>query len=303
MTRKDDFIRQLEGYLDEYEGITPLPEGIRDAVRAQLPKTRQIGPLWGPMRYLNTTMHVPNAVRYGLVAAALVAAVVVGATLSGRGPNFGGGPEATPTASPLPSPTALPAVTLTYTGTMQALARGTYSIPAGRTTPAKLIFAMPAGWETDGRGFIKGRGESGEVGWTTSIVAGVYTDTCAANGTLQPIGPSVDDLVNALEQLGGATVSPAVDTTVGGYPAKRVDISMPDVDVATCRITILQIWADAAQQDFNALDPLQQESVYIIDAAGQVVVIFTTQKPDSSAQDIGEMSVIISSVQIEPVAP
>jgi hypothetical protein len=301
MTRDDDFIGQLEGYLDEYEGFTPLPAAVRDAIRAVLPKTRQIGSFWGPRRYLNMTIHIPNGARYGLAAAAVVVLAVIG--IGVLLPRDGvGGPEATPTASPLPSPTASP-VTLTDSGTMQALAPGTYSIPAGRTTPAKLIFTMPAGWETDGRAFIKGRGESGEAGWTTSIVGGVYTDTCAADGTLQPIGPSVDDLVNALEQLGGATVTPAVDTTVGGYPAKRVDIAMPDVDVATCRITILQIWADAAQQDFNALDPLQQESVYIIDAAGQVVVIFTTQTPDSSAQDIAEMSLIISSVQLEPTAP
>ena len=43
---------------------------------------------------------------------------------------------------------------------------------------------------------------------------------------------------------------------------------MPDVDVATCRIPILQIWADAALQDFNALVPRQQESVYIIHGGG-----------------------------------
>jgi hypothetical protein len=163
---------------------------------------------------------------------------------------------------------------------------------------------MPAGWQAEGWNLDKHRGESGEVGWTAfSFVAGVYTDTCAADGTLQPIGPSVDDLVNALEQLGGATVSPAVDTTVGGYPAKRVDLAMPDVDVATCRIGILQIWTDAAQQSFNALDPLQQESVYIVDAAGKVVVITTASNPGSSAQDIAEMNLIIGSMQIGSLAP
>ena len=37
MTRNDDFIGQLEGYLDEYEGSTPLPDEVRDAIRAELP--------------------------------------------------------------------------------------------------------------------------------------------------------------------------------------------------------------------------------------------------------------------------
>ena len=44
MTREDQFIGQLERYLDEYEGITPLPEAVRDAIRAELPKTKQAGP-------------------------------------------------------------------------------------------------------------------------------------------------------------------------------------------------------------------------------------------------------------------
>ena len=47
MTRDDDFIGQLEGYLDEYEGSTPLPDEVRDAIRAQLPSTQQ-RPAWWP---------------------------------------------------------------------------------------------------------------------------------------------------------------------------------------------------------------------------------------------------------------
>ncbi len=52
MTRDDDFIPQLEAYLDEYEGTNPLPDAVRHAVRAQLSTTRQIGPVLGPMRDL-----------------------------------------------------------------------------------------------------------------------------------------------------------------------------------------------------------------------------------------------------------
>ena len=35
MTRDDRFISELETYLVEYEGSTPLPSSVRDAVRAQ----------------------------------------------------------------------------------------------------------------------------------------------------------------------------------------------------------------------------------------------------------------------------
>jgi Kelch motif len=52
MTRDEDFIGELEGYLDEFEGDTRLPDEIRFAVRAELPRTKQIGPMAGLMRYL-----------------------------------------------------------------------------------------------------------------------------------------------------------------------------------------------------------------------------------------------------------
>lgn len=246
------------------------------------------------------TIRNPRSARYGLAAAVVVLAIIGIWLLVIR--DGSGGPDATPSASELPSPTAS-AVVVDDSGPFRTLAPGRYVIPAGRTTPVRLTFTLPAGWETQDLGFIKRRGESGEVGWTATIVGGVYTDTCAADGTLQPIGPSVDDLVAALEQLGGATASPAVDIAVGGVAGKRVDLVMPNVDAATCRIGILQIWADAVQHDFNALNPGQQESVYVLDAAGQRVVLFTTQTPDSSAGDIDEVNGIIGSVEIGSAAP
>ena len=39
MSRDDQFIHELERYLDEFEGLTPLPDAIRDAVRAAIPST------------------------------------------------------------------------------------------------------------------------------------------------------------------------------------------------------------------------------------------------------------------------
>ena len=108
MTRDDDFIGQLEGYLDEFEGVTPLPDEIRDAVRAQLPTTKQIGPIRGPMRYL--TMNRP----FQIAAAGLI---VVAAAVAGYGllsqADFGVTPSPTPsppfsTQTPLPSPVMTP---------------------------------------------------------------------------------------------------------------------------------------------------------------------------------------------------
>ena len=42
MTRDDTFVEQLENYLDEYEGLTPLPDLVRDDVRAALREDRAL---------------------------------------------------------------------------------------------------------------------------------------------------------------------------------------------------------------------------------------------------------------------
>jgi len=95
MTRDDDFIGQLEGYLDEYEGDTPLPDAIRNAVRAQLSTTKQIGGSAMPMRFL--TMIRP--LQIALAAVAVAAIVLLGVNLL-PGPNVGDEPS--PSVEPSP---------------------------------------------------------------------------------------------------------------------------------------------------------------------------------------------------------
>jgi hypothetical protein len=118
MNRHDGFIDQLESYLDEYDGVTPLPQTVRDAVRAELPKTKQTGSAWGPVRYL--TMTFPKAAQVGFAAAAAILVVAIGAFVLGR-PNIGGpddqapSPSATASATATASPTAAAASCSTST--------------------------------------------------------------------------------------------------------------------------------------------------------------------------------------------
>ena len=74
MTRDDDFIGQLEGYLEEYEGSTPLPNEVRDAVRAQLPSIQQ-RPAWWPARRFP---EMNSMMKLSLAAAAVVVAALLG---------------------------------------------------------------------------------------------------------------------------------------------------------------------------------------------------------------------------------
>ncbi len=50
MKHDEDFIAQLEDYLVEFDGVTPLPDRVRDAIHVELPRTRQAQARPGLMR-------------------------------------------------------------------------------------------------------------------------------------------------------------------------------------------------------------------------------------------------------------
>lgn len=97
MTGTDEFLARLEDYLDNAEGTTTLPDAARDGIRAELPITRQLGPLWGPLRIFAMATDLPRSTRYALaavVAVVLLVAASVGVTI------IGGPSEPTPLPQP-----------------------------------------------------------------------------------------------------------------------------------------------------------------------------------------------------------
>jgi hypothetical protein len=156
----------------------------------------------------------------------------------------------------------------------------------------------------------KNADQPGDLGFVSWIVTHVYADACNSAGTLTEVGPTVDDLVQALVDQPGSESSTPVDVTLGGYPAKRIDISVPaELDTATCRYPgeLIQIWANPAENDFFALpvDPANPAAdpasrVYIVDVNGERVVIITGYSSDASAADIAELDETIASIRFEP---
>ena len=301
MTRDDDFIGQLEGYLDEYEGMTPVPDAVRNAVRAQLPTTKQLGRFRGPMRRFDFMNN--NIVRFGLAAAAIVLAVFVGIRFL---PNGNMGSEATPT--PEPTPTATPKLV-----PFGALEPGTYAmsnVDAPIRTPVRFTFTVPAGWSAkpDDLYISKHAGVAGELGFEAFPVTHVYANACQSAGTLTAVGPSVDDLVAALTNQANSDATTPVDVEVGGYPATYIDMTIPPgLDTSACRYPgiLIQIWANPEETDFFAI-PVDSSTinplggVSIVDVDGKRVVILSGSTSGASAADIAELEGIIASIHFEP---
>ena len=96
---------------------------------------------------------------------------------------------------------------------------------------------MPAGWSARADGYVyKNADQPDELGLTTFVVTHVYADACKSEGTLTAVGSTVDDMVSALVDQVDSDASAPVDVTLGGHPAKRIDVSIPaDLDLSTCR--------------------------------------------------------------------
>jgi len=300
------------------EGVTALPDRVLDAVLDQVPATSQRRALWPAWR-LN---EMNNPLKLAIAGAAVVVVALVGINLLPRSGAVGGpgsGPTSnppksspstqTPAASPSPSPSAGPPI--------GSLVPGTYVVDYPSRTPVRFTFTVPAGWVGRADGSVdKNLDQPNELGFIPFIVTHVYADACHSEGALKEVGPTVDDLVRALVDQVGSDASAPVDVTLGGYPAKRIDMSIPaELDTLTCRYpgSLIQIWADPAETGFFAIpvDPANPAAdqggggrVYIADVNGDRAVIHTGSAPGASTSDIAELEGVIDSIRFEsPASP
>ncbi len=185
------------------------------------------------------------------------------------------------------------------------LAAGTYYLDDRTYTNARrLTFTVPAGWTTEEYGELyKERGETGEVKFITWVLTHVFSDVCQW-GTLVDVGTTVDELVTALRQQDDRVASAPTSVTLGGFPAKRLTLTVPaDLDAATCTNGVLRYWPapgpDLSDGDCCA-PPGSTDWVYIVDVAGNRLVVVARHHAGSSAADRAELRGIVDSIDIQP---
>jgi hypothetical protein len=282
MTRDDDFIGQLEGYLDEYEGSTPLPGDIRNAIRAQLPSIQQ-RPAWWPARRFPS---MNNTAKLALGAAAVVVAAFLGIRFLLPGDVGLGGPDPTPT--PTPTPAVLSG---------DELEAGTYQVTHEGVAVATLT--VPDGWfNVQDFGVGKDSNENGFTAvliWPPGDFANVYLDPCRWQDGQAPVGPTVDDLATALDNQAQRGDSAPVDVSIDGYSGKMIELTVPsDINITDCDAGEFRSWEGRFHQG-----PGQVDQIYILDVAGQRLVIDTHFLPGTSEADRAERQAIVDSIQID----
>ena len=296
MSTDRNITRTVRSWLDE--GVTALPDRVLDAVLDQVPATPQRRATWWPARRLP---HMNHAMRVALASAAVVAVALIGMSIF-RGPNLGGPELVGPTPTPMPLPDGV-------------LDAGTYvSIPFEAPNDSiSFTFDVPDGWSGAGADLFLATGTEGPDGAAIlfTMVTGLYSDPCDADYFGTPdvvVGPTVDDLVNALAEQTAYEATTPVDVTVGGYSGKRVDLQLPsdenpddqfnqgDRFGAACRNGGYFLWDGS----IYAQGPDNRWHLWILDVDGVRVVIQGQDFPGTSAQDQAEIQDIVESIRIEP---
>jgi len=302
MSSDRETTRIVRSWLEE--GVTALPDRVLDGVLDQVPATRQRRSPWWPARRLpimNKTMRI-----------ALSAAVVAVALLLGFNyfvtPNIGspglGDPEPTftPTPVPTPEPTATPIPRLNGQEDLDA---GQYRV--GERFQMDITISVPDGWSAfedfavDPPAGADPPGGSSLAFWS---VENLYVDPLAEElGTLDPpVGPTVDDLVDALVTHPAWTTTAAIDITVDGFAGERLELTIPSgVEFDNCGSSPFLMWTATSGGYRCAQGPGQVHDIYVVDVEGERLVFYVISFPDTPAADLAALQAVVESIEIDPL--
>ena len=244
--------------------------------------------------------------RLAAVAAAVVLAVGVAAWL-GRPASQPGGtsaPTVGATVNPAPSPTAAAVATgpvpLTGAGPFEP---GTYVI--GDPFELDVTVRFPtAGWRVWGSAitskvapYYKISPDPPGLGVILSQVDNVYANACKTSERLldPPLGPSVDDLVQALSSQPYTDATAATDVVISGYSGKHFEYSFT-MDNPGC--PALARWP--TQSGDRQAIPTERDELWILDIDGTRLVIDLFSFPATDKALIEEARQIVGTMIIAP---
>ena len=224
---------------------------------------------------MSTTTTGLRLVAIAVAVAALLVFAIGGAVLIGSGPD--------PSPTPMPSATAIPTATPVAAAPLPAggsLAAGQYTVavPGGPVTVSLTI--GDDGWESGGWYIMNPPAFSRSVSFWT--IGNVYEDLCdSASLPVPAVGPTVEDLVAALDAQAGSRMSRVADVVVDGYSGKRLTMSWPRT--TGCSGDPLPMWVDPEGEVGRSLEPGSRDMLWILDVDGQRLVIVTDRRETDEA--------------------
>lgn len=295
-TSDRDVNRAIRSWLreDRHEDVSRIAGAVLDLVET----TPQRRATWWPVR---RTPIMNKIVGFGLTAAAVVVAVVIGSQLVGSPGGVGSGttPSPEPTATPEPSPSA---------AGFSERPHVIYEATDGGV-PITVTIAAP-GWDTEpGVGFLEKGTEGADPPDGAGIIAFhvdreyyVYGDPCRWS-TTRPDTPAttVDGLVDALANQALREASAPEDITLDGYAGKKIILHMADdVDFDACDEGTFALFGVTGEDPARlSQGPGQIEEVWAVDVDGQVVVLIGLYYADTPQDAVDELRAILASTTFE----
>ena len=183
---------------------------------------------------------------------------------------------------------------------------GTYLVPAGNGEVAPYTVTVPEGWTVAyGDTLAKHWEEPGAIEIATFALDEIelFDDACNGPQTLGTTQSSVEGLVTGLRrQASGPRVGDPVAITLGGLPAQRFELSLPEDQPRTgCRLTGggLQVWRSLGDDHFVLVEGDERASVYVVDVAGRPQVFVTKSGSEISPGDRAELESILGSIRFD----
>jgi hypothetical protein len=232
-----------------------------------------------------------TSARLALAAVVVVAVGTIGlATFRPTGTR----PGALASASPTPSPRSFP--TPDSSGNVGPLQTGRYALTG---FPVGVSLEVPAGWQPCIVSALEqGVCAPGTLGMSPGInfliIENVVSSPCSETLRDPPVGPTVDDLVEAISSLDGFEATAPVDVVVDGYAGKKFDIAAPRPAVCD-----LKTWATVDR--VNGVGAGETNILRVIDVDGARVLIAGAYFPGINSQETrSTLEGIAASIQINP---
>jgi hypothetical protein len=205
------------------------------------------------------------------------------------------------------STSSAPPATLPKEQEAVAVDPGTYRVvPEPSSSVMPYTVTLPEGWAVQyGTRLSKQPDTDGQVGFYATSVEEIFADACiGSDGDVVAVGDRVDDLATALLEQPGPKASGPVESTLGGYPATRVDLTVPASFAGQgCSLPDgqLQLWfaGPSDSEGYTVLFPDTTASVFIVDVDGQRQVFFTDQGAGASDEDRQELQAVLDSIRFE----
>ena len=235
---------------------------------------------------------------------AAAAAVVIALVAAGSSLVIGRESTSLPPASPLPPSPTFGSMPSGDGAKDQAIEPGTYRIPSSAWSAADFTIAFPEGWTVQ-YGNIYHHEPGQDLTLEAAVVDEIFTDACRGDGVPEAVGPRVKDLITALRRQPGPATGRPVKTTLGGYPATRIDLRVPKgLDLESCRLADdgvlgLQIWYSASADNYFVLFPGTAASVYILDVGSRRQVFVTQNRSPHSPEARADLQAVLDSIRIE----